>query len=160
MLSILLLVQAVTAHPPLYLTCLGGGTANKVAVVTGHSNTNVHGSIGTTPYSGYGNTNATVYGQRQQDFADQVDVRLFAGDDRIRMPRTMLPPIRGGTEGWFKLKNIQADARSIRASAAVNFMNNPKIHIDRVTGTISISGKADDYVGQCQVVDGNAPAKF
>ena len=76
------------------------------------------------------------------------------------MPRTMLPPLHGGQAGWFKLKNVVADARSIRASAAVNFMNNPKVFIDRVTGTISISGRAGDYAGQCQVIDTNAAPKF
>jgi hypothetical protein len=159
MLTILLLAQAA-AQQPLNLTCFGGGTANKVAVATAHTNANVYGSVGTTPYSGSGNATTNVYTQRQQGFDDQVDIRLFAGDDRIRMPRTMLPPIRGGEDGWFKLKKVGADARSIRASAAVNFMNNPKVHIDRVTGTISISGKAGDYVGQCQVVDPNAKPQF
>ena len=72
----------------------------------------------------------------------------------------MLPPLHGGSDGWFKLKNVKADARSIHASAAVNFINNPKVYIDRVTGTISISGKAGDYSGQCEAVDANAAAKF
>lgn len=72
----------------------------------------------------------------------------------------MLPPLHGGSDGWFKLKNVLADARSIHASAAVNFMNNPKVYIDRVTGTISISGRAGEYAGQCQATDANAPAKF
>jgi hypothetical protein len=97
---------------------------------------------------------------RQQGFDDQVDIRLFAGDDRIRMPRTMLPPVHGGDGGWFKLKNVEADERSINASAAVNFMNNPKVHIDRVTGTISISGKAGDFTGRCQAVDVEAKPRF
>jgi hypothetical protein len=97
---------------------------------------------------------------RQQGFEDQVDVRLFSGDDRIRMPRTMLPAFHGGNDGWFKLKNVKVDARTIRASAAVNFMNNPKVYVDRMTGTISISGRAGDYSGQCEVIDANAPAKF
>jgi hypothetical protein len=97
---------------------------------------------------------------RQQGFEDQVDVRLFGGDDRIRLPRSMLPPVHGGDGGWFKLKNVVADSRSIRAKAAVNFMNNPNVFIDRVTGTISISGRAGDYSGQCQAVDANVPAKF
>ena len=39
-------------------------------------------------------------------------------------------------------------------------MNNPKVYIDRVTGTISISGRAGDYSGQCQAVQADAPAKF
>jgi hypothetical protein len=98
--------------------------------------------------------------QRHQGFADQVDVRLFSGDDRIRMPRTMLPPIHGGSDGWFKLKDVKVTDRAITASAAVNFINNPKVHIDRLTGTIAINGKAGSYSGQCEAVDPNAQRKF
>ena len=142
------------------LTCFGGGTANKVTATTAYSNSYVSGSVGTVPFSGSGSGTSTVYGKRQQGFGDQVDVRLFGGDDRIRMPRTMLPPLHGGSQGWFKLKNVVADLRSIRAKAAVNFANNPNVFIDRLTGTISISGRAGDYAGQCQAVDASAPAKF
>lgn len=149
-----------TAQQPLELTCFGAGTANKATTATSNSNARFSGMVGTTPVSGSGSGSTSVIIPRQQDFQDQVDVRLFNGDDRIRMPRTMLPLIRGGNAGWFKLKNVVADARSIRAKAAVNFMNNPNVLIDRVTGTISISGKAGDYSGQCQVIDASAPAKF
>lgn len=97
---------------------------------------------------------------RQQGFREQVDIRLFGDDDRIRMPRTMLPAIRGGKGGWFKLKNVVADERSIRASAAVNALNNPNVFIDRVTGTISVSGKAGDFTGQCEAMRTDLPAKF
>lgn len=168
--------QAVPAAPPsgiqaaitgrLDLTCFGGGTANKPTAATAVSSGQVSGTafnLGTgnmTTWSGSGSGTTTVYGHRQQGFGDQVDIRLFGGDDRIRMPRTMLPPIHGGDGGWFKLKNVVADARSIKASAAVNFMNNPKVFIDRVTGTISISGKAGDYAGQCQAVDASTAPKF
>jgi hypothetical protein len=155
---------ANVASPPtagaLQLTCLGSGTANKLAIATVNSNSNVFGSVGTTPFSGYGSGNATVMGQRQQGFREQVDIRLFSGDDRIRMPRTMLPPIHGGNGGWFKLKDVVADTRSIKGKAALSFMNNPNIFIDRVTGTISISGRAGDYTGQCQVIDASAAPKF
>ena len=140
---LLILVQAA-AQQSLELTCLGAGTANKPAIASINS----------------GNGSATVTGWRDRDFADQVDVRLFNGDDRIRMPRTMLPGLRGGKDGWFKLKNVIADERSISGSAAVNTFNNPKVFIDRLTGTISISGKAGDYAGQCKAVDESAPAKF
>jgi hypothetical protein len=153
-------VAQVQAQQPLQLTCFGAGTANKATAATVNSSTHVSGMVGTTPVSGTGTGSTTVLIPRQQDFSDQVDVRLFSGDDRIRMPRTMLPLFRGGSGGWFKLKNVVADARSIRASAAVNFINNPKVFIDRVTGTISISGKAGDYSGQCQVIDAAAPPKF
>jgi hypothetical protein len=155
-----LVVAQVAAQQPLQLTCFGAGTANKATARTAYSNAYVSGSVGTTPYSGSGNATTTVYGTRQQGFEDQVDVRLFGGDDKIRLPRTMLPALHGGNDGWFKLKNVVADARSIRAKAGVNFMNSPNVLIDRVTGTISISGKAGDYTGQCQVIAADAPAKF
>jgi hypothetical protein len=150
----------VSAQQPLNLTCLGAGTANKVSHATGQTHVHVSGMVGTTLVSGngYGTTSMNI--PRQQGFEDQVDIRLFSGDDRIRMPRTMLPPLHGGQDGWFKLKNVKADARSIHASAAVNFINNPKVYIDRVTGTISISGRAGDYSGQCEAMQPDAPAKF
>jgi hypothetical protein len=155
-------LAAAQAAPqqPLELTCFGGGTANKFTTVTAQNNAQVSGIVGTEIFSGSGSGTTTLAIPRQQDFSDQVDVRLFNGDDSIRLPRTILPPIRGGKAGWFKLKNVVADARSIRASAAINFINHPKVFIDRVTGTISISGKAGDYSGQCQVIDVAAPPKF
>lgn len=156
----LLLLQAAVAQPPLNLTCVGGGTANKAAVATVNSYGNASGMVGTRPFSASGNGSSTVTTMRYQGFADQVDLRLFAGDDRIRMPRTMLPPLHCGADGWFKLKSVAVDDRSIKASAAVNFMNNPKVYVDRVTGTITISGKAGDFTGQCEAVDSQAPKKF
>jgi hypothetical protein len=158
---LLFIVQAAAEpQPALHLTCVGAGTANKVAVSTINTNSNAYGTLGSTPFYGNSNGSGTIYRQRQQDFADQVDLRLFEGDDRIRLPRTMLPPIRGGKDGWFKLKNVVTDSRSIRAKAAVNFMNSPNIFVDRLTGTISISGKAGDYTGQCQAVSTDALTKF
>jgi hypothetical protein len=152
--------QAAVQQPPLNLTCLGAGEANKTTAHTAFSTGSASGFVGTTLVSGSGSSTTTVYGTRQQGFSDQVDVRLFAGDDRIRMPRTMLPAFHGGDDGWFRLKNVTADARAIHAEVAVNFLNHPKVYIDRVTGTISISGKAGDYSGECQVIDPAAPAKF
>jgi hypothetical protein len=154
------MTQATAAAGQLNLTCLGGGTANKLAMASAWSSGSFSGNAGYTHFSGSTSGSTTVMGTRQQGFGDQVDVRLFGGDDRIRLPRTMLPPVHGGDDGWFKLKSVKADGRAIRASAAVNFMNNPKIFIDRVTGTISISGKAGDYSGQCQAVAAGAAAKF
>jgi hypothetical protein len=157
-----LLTAAVAAgtNSPLQIMCLGAGTANKAAVATAYSGGTFSGIAGTTTFGGSIGGTSTIIGSRQQGFSDQVDIRLFSGDDRIRLPRTMLPPIHGGADGWFKLKDVVADARTIRASAAINFMSNPKIYIDRLTGTISISGRAGDYAGQCQSVDAAAAPKF
>jgi hypothetical protein len=157
---LLLFLQAATAQQPLNLTCFGSGTANKFSSTTINSHGSFSGSVGTTPVMGSGNGSSTVTMKREQAFGDQVDIRLFSGDDRIRLPRTMLPPLHGGNDGWFRLKNLQVDARSIRGKAAVNFINSPNVFIDRVTGTISISGKAGAYSGQCEVIAADAAPKF
>jgi hypothetical protein len=140
---------------PLNLTCVGRGAANKTAYKTIRTDSKEKGADG-KPIT----TTKTVSENYKQDFADQVDVRLFSGDDRIRVPRTMLPDFHGGERGWFKLKNIVADARSVQASTNLGMLNNPKIYIDRMTGIITISGKAGDYSGQCQAVTADAPARF
>ena len=134
---------AGTQHS-LTLTCVGAGTADK--------------QRGGVLIGRWGWASAVSHHDRQ--FNDQVDVRLFAGDDRIRLPRTMLPGIHGGEAGWFKLKDVVSDSRSIQAHAAVSAFHNPKVYIDRTTGTISISGKDGDYSGECQVIDANAGPKF
>jgi hypothetical protein len=152
--------QAAAPRAPLNLTCGGTGTANKVSRVSGQTDVHMSGMVGTTMVSGNGYGTTTVNIPREQAFEDQVDVRLFSGDDRIRLPRTMLPGWHGGENGWFRLKNVVADERSIHAEAYVNLLNHPKVYIDRVTGTISISGKSGDYSGGCQVIPADAPAKF
>ena len=72
------------------------------------------------------------------------------------MPGAMLPALRGGDNGWFKLKSIVINDREITASVAVNPLNNPKMRLDRMTGSISLSGKAGDYTGGCQKFDPEA----
>ena len=143
MIALLLMIQAAAA-PPLNLTCMGGGTANKPDSAMAWSQGRM----------------VQVTGERQQGFQDQVDLKLFGGDDRMRLPRTLLPGLHGGTDGWFRVKITSADARAIHGSVAVNFINNPKFFIDRVTGTISISGKAGDFTGQCQAMSSDATPKF
>ena len=69
------------------------------------------------------------------------------------MPRVMLPVVRGGENGWFKLNNLKIASNEITASVGVNVLNNPKLRLDRYTGAISISGKAGDYTGQCRRFD-------
>jgi hypothetical protein len=110
----------------------------------------------------YGNSaSANITGNRSVPFADQVNLWVEAGDGRIRMPQTMLPPLRGGENGWFKIKNLEVSDNEITGSIAVNFINNPKLIIDRRTGLIRLSGKAGDYVGECQrFTPQDMPQKF
>lgn len=124
------------------LMCFGGGSANKASVATAWGFGNF-GGLATS-------STATVVGQRSQGFADQVSLFVEGDQGRVRMPRTMLPAIRGGENGWFKLKDLEIRPNEITASVAVSAFNNPKLRLDRYTGAISISGKSGDFAGECQ----------
>lgn len=126
----------------LNLLCYGGGSANKMR------------SGSASVWNNYGDSaNATTTHMEAQGFEDQADVRIAGEEGQIRMPRAMLPLLRGGKDGWFTLKNIRVSEAEILASVSVNPINNPKLRIDRFTGTINISGKAGDYVGRCRAYD-------
>jgi hypothetical protein len=134
---------------PIALTCGGTGTARKVRSST------VYGT------DSNGNTaQGTVTSVHGELFNDQVDVQINSEESRIRLPRTMLPVLRGGEDGWFKLRDVRVTDSAIDGSAAVNFINKPKVHIDRRTGTISIDGKAGHYTGMCERALPDAPRKF
>ena len=147
---LLLALVAADTDAPIHLTCGGSGAATRVetgSAFAGDSN---------------GNT-AWVATQRKgsQDFADQVDLIIDGPNSRIRLPRVMLPPIHGGDSGWFKMKNVKVEPTRITGSAAINFMNSPKVFVDRQTGTISIDGKAGHYSGQCErAASADQPTRF
>lgn len=135
-------VQAQDAGNRINLVCLGGGAANKTTSTQAYARD-----------SNGNSSTANVIGNRSVPFDDQVNLWIEAGDGRLRMPRSMLPTIHGGDGGWFKIKSIKVTDSEITGSVAVNFINNPKLRIDRYTGAISISGKAGDFIGRCEKYD-------
>ncbi len=137
--------QAQDSGNRLNLICGGQGAANKPTTSNAYAWDNQGGSA-----------NATINGTRSVGFGDEVALWIEGGDGRLRMPRAMLPAIRGGDNGWFKLKSIVITDREITASVAVNALNNPKMRLDRMTGSISLSGKAGDYTGGCEKFDPEA----
>ena len=134
--------EGMTQPLTIHLICSGGGAANKGTVTTGYAQNNYGGAA-----------SAQVYGQTAVGFNDQVNIDLIGDSGRIRMPRTMLPVIRGGKDGWFDLKNLKISDGEITASAAINPINSPKVRLDRITGHLSISGKAGSYSGLCEPYD-------
>jgi len=149
-IALLVAGQAVSAQP-IHLICVGAGTAARL--------TSTYGSA----YDSRGNSAwGQVLSRRDTPFDDQVNIDLTGeGQGRIRMPRAMLPVVRGGKDGWFELGSIKTTDSEITGVAQVNFMNKPRVRLDRITGSISISGKAGDYSGQCQAYDPAAtPRKF
>lgn len=140
------------------LVCMGGGTAIKPDSATVSGSHSGSYDYGRGQYSG--SSYGTVTGTRAQGYTDQVDVELTGDSGKIRLPRVVLPVVRGGDNGWFELRDVEMSDRAIEAKAAINFINRPKVHIDRMTGTISISGKSGTFVGKCQKVEQGAAPQF
>lgn len=138
-----LTVTTAATAAPLHLVCVGNGSANRI--------TSTYGSA-------WASNGASAWGQaigtRDVPFDDQVNIDLEDdGTGRIRMPRAMLPPVRGGKDGWFEIKNVERGENEITGTVQVNVFNSPKMRIDRIRGHISLSGKAGDYAGICQPYD-------
>src|SRR5690606_11449569 len=74
------------------LVCLGAGSANQRSAATVNA-WNSSGDYGT----------ANIVGNRSVPFDDQVNLWIEGEEGRVRMPRAMLPAIRGGEDGWFKI---------------------------------------------------------
>lgn len=146
-LSIGLLLLACSANAQvsgerLHIICAGGGYANKIDQSTAHA------------WNNYGDSaNATVQSRSRVGFEEQLQLWIDGSEGRVRMPRSMLPAIRGGEDGWFKLGSIEESDSEIRATVKVNAINNPKLRLDRLAGTVSLSGKAGNYTGRCEKFD-------
>jgi hypothetical protein len=142
------LILVLTAIPALgnelHLLCSGGGvfakTIGSTAVVTNSDGQVVYGS-GTSTQS--------------VSYEDEVSVEILGDKGRIRLPASIVPAIHGGNDGWYELKNLKIGENEILASAALNWINNPKIRIDRLAGTISINGRNSNFSGRCQSYDPN-----
>jgi hypothetical protein len=96
-------------------------------------------------------------------FDDQIEAQLFSGQDRIRLPRAIMRDGEG-ENAWFKLKKVAATEREITGrvgAGLVNMLSAPQVHIDRIAGTIEISGESGTFAGVCTKTDpASQSAKF
>ncbi len=133
------LVALQDAASPIHLACAGEGIHRRSTSSTGRL------SDGTT---------ATVSGTAIEDYADHVRIELAGADGRIRVPAGLMPALRyGGEDGWWPLRDVEYSDNEIRARFSLNFMNNPRIVVDRITGHVSIRGKSGNFSGQCEAYD-------
>jgi hypothetical protein len=93
-----------------------------------------------------------------QDFDASVNIQLWDGGGRIRLPKKLIPPIHSrGDHGWWELDQVSTNRDTIRAEYRLNGLNKPKVTIDRRSGRISIRGAADyAFSGTCDTVDNQA----
>ncbi len=73
----------------------------------------------------------------------------FGEDGSISLPTGMLPPIKaGGQNGTWPLFETHVTDMEITTMYKLNVFNRPKVHIDRLTGHVTING-LKHFVGQC-----------
>lgn len=151
LIAMLLIIQA--NEPPadrFNLICRGAGDGDVSRVQSGF----VTNSAGQS-------ANAFVTTKERRSFEDVVNVKIDGTTGTIRLPRRLLPPVHGGVDGWQKLKGIKISSEQITASALVNFMNKPRVRVDRLAGTITVDAKNGSFVGRCENVDpGTAERAF
>ncbi len=134
------------------LSCQGQGSiiVNQTTTVNqfqpgnhGHNKTGVATTQTRRPYTGTGT------------------VEIKTGTARMRVPDAMVPALlSGGTEGWYPIEELTMGEREITGLVHINFLSQPKVRIDRITGKITLVGGAGDFSGDCSAVDVNAKPKF
>lgn len=126
----------------LNLVCSGGGAANRATSTTAQG------------WDSNGNSgSAVITGHRSVGFEDQLQLWVEGDQGKARLPRAMLPPLHGGDGGWFEIKDIRVSENEITGSVAINVINHPKLVLDRLTGTVSLNGRAGQFNGRCSKFD-------
>lgn len=136
--------QEGVASQQFRLVCSGAGTATRPSTGTA------------TAYGSYGDSAviiSTVNGRVAFEGIMRIDISGKAGS--IRVPAPMLPAIRGGNEGVMKLKDIKISETEITARVDYNFLNKPRVIIDRLTGMVSMDDRLTEaqFSGRCEAFD-------
>lgn len=133
------------------LVCFGDGTKDGIAT-------------GST-WTWSGKHNRYEYGQYSTTRTDVFDASLmiqtWAGGGRIRLPRSLIPPLHsGGQDGWWDLYDVYVSPDEIRAHYRLNGANKPRVTIDRRSGRINVEGFSSyGFRGSCDTI-GHTPRRF
>lgn len=105
----------------------------------------------------YGRYNET----RTEVFDASLMVQTWSGGGRIRLPRSLIPPINSrGNGGWWDLYDVSVGPDLISATYRLNGLNKPRLTIDRRSGRITVQGTASyGFRGRCDQI-GNEPRRF
>ncbi|MGY2733206.1 hypothetical protein [Sphingomonas sp. UYP23] len=97
---------------------------------------------------------------RREMFDASLMIQLWDGGGRIRLPKSLIPPINSrGDSGWWDLYDVQPGRDMITASYRLNGLNKPRVTIDRRAGRISVQGLSSyGFRGTCDQLGG--PNRF
>jgi hypothetical protein len=99
--------------------------------------------------------------QTRRPFSGTGVIEIQTGTARMRVPEPMIPVLMSGdTGGWYPIENLEMNDREITGVVHINFLSQPKLRIDRLTGKIAMSGGSGEFAGDCSALDPAAKAKF
>ncbi len=151
-LSLSLCWPLMAGASDLSLSC--DGTGSVAATQTTTVNQFRHGQAGH-------NQTGVVTTPTRRPFSGTGLIEIKTGTARMRVPDPMIPALMSGdTGGWYPIENLNMNDKEITGVVHINFLNQPKLRIDRITGKLSLIGGAGDFAGDCSAIDPNAKAKF
>jgi hypothetical protein len=89
----------------------------------------------------------------KRPFSGTAQVDINGPMARVKLPNAMLPPISGGDDGWFAMSELQVSDQEIAGKIRINFLNKPKVEIDRRSGVISIASGLNSFEGRCELLE-------
>jgi len=136
--------QEVRPDAHFRLVCVGAGSAAQPSSGTAMA------------YGNYGDSyTITTTGLGRVAFRGVMQIDINGKEGTVRVPPVMLPAIRGGNNGVIKLKDIRVSENEISARVDYNFINKPRLIIDRLSGAVSMDDRMTqaDFTGSCEAFD-------
>jgi len=133
-------LPTIAAATPLDLVCRGTITSTEqVAAET------------SVRQDGKWTTATTTMDQRvQSDGTVRVQLAEDGAQGRVRLPRGLTPMVSRGKEGWWDLMKLRVTDDAIRGELSLNWLNKPKLVIDRRTGDIDMRLLGGSFAGICE----------
>ena len=100
------------------------------------------------------NKTGIVQTQVRRPFSGSGTVEISSGTGRMRIPDPMIPALMSGdSNGWYPIENLFINDQEITGVVHINFLSQPKLRIDRMTGKLSMTGGAGDFSADCSAQD-------
>jgi hypothetical protein len=96
--------------------------------------------------------------QVRRPFTGNGMVEISSGTARMRIPDPLVPALMSGdNNGWYPIEDLFVNEREITGVVHINFLNKPKLRIDRMTGKLAMTGGMGDFAADCSAADVSKP---
>jgi hypothetical protein len=146
--ALVLFFPVLASAESLTLSCNGNGTVMATQSTT----------VNQYDFKNKENKMGVAQTQVRRPFSGGSMVEISSGTGRMRIPDPMMPALMSGdSNGWYPIEELFINDHEITGVVHINFLSQPKLRIDRLTGKLSMSGGAGDFAADCSAVDANKP---